>query len=263
MRTFNEVTLLITHYNRSNSLERLLRAFEQLECKFAEIVVSDDGSQPEHLEKVYALKEQYNFTLVTTPKNKGLGNNINKGQDAVKSIYTLYVQEDFIPEPIFPENLEKSIGFLNEMPDLDMVRYYAYFAYPYMRPFRDGYSLMIFKWWYPGYTKFFYYSDHPHLRRSNFLQRFGRYKEGIKGDKTEFKMALSFLKMNGKALFYNDFTKVFIQANSEDEPSTMTTTRPQWRTSKHPLVLLTRWLYLRFRWFKNSVELLITPKIEQ
>lgn len=258
MKTFPKVSLLITHYNRSSSLERLLKSFQDLECQFGDIVVSDDGSRPEHIEHVLQLKEEYNFTLVTTPKNKGLGNNLNKGQDAVKTPYTLYVQEDFIPEPIFPDNLVKSVGFLDEMPELDMVRYYAYFSYPYLVPFKDGYSKMVFKWWYPGYTKFFYYSDHPHLRRSNFFERFGRYKEGIKGDETEFKMGLSVLKHDGRALFYNEFNKMFLQANSSDEPSTMD--RAKWRTSENPIFLTLRWFYRRFRWYKNSVELLLTPK---
>src|SRR5690554_1095320 len=92
---FEDVTLLITHYNRSRSLERLLRAFQDLGFQFGGIVVSDDGSRPEHLERLHLLKEAFNFNLVTTPKNRGLGNNINKGQDAVTTPYTLYVQEDF------------------------------------------------------------------------------------------------------------------------------------------------------------------------
>ena len=40
---------------------------------------------------------------------------------------------------------------------------------------------MKFKIWYPGYKKFYAYSDHPHLRRSNFLEKFGRYSENTKG----------------------------------------------------------------------------------
>jgi glycosyltransferase involved in cell wall biosynthesis len=100
MHIFQDTTLLITHYNRSESLERLLTSFEDLNCRFGDIVVSDDGSKPEHLTKVKSLANRFNFTLVTTPVNKGLGNNINKGQDAVKTPYTLYVQEDFQP-PIF------------------------------------------------------------------------------------------------------------------------------------------------------------------
>jgi hypothetical protein len=56
---FPDTTLLITHYNRSGSLERLLATFESLGCRFADIVVSDDGSKPEHLEKVQALTAHY------------------------------------------------------------------------------------------------------------------------------------------------------------------------------------------------------------
>ncbi len=56
---FPDTTLLITHYNRSGSLERLLTGFESLGCRFADVVVSDDGSQPEHLDKITALKNAF------------------------------------------------------------------------------------------------------------------------------------------------------------------------------------------------------------
>jgi hypothetical protein len=36
---FNDVTLLVTHYNRSSSLARLLRTFKEMDMMFAEIVV--------------------------------------------------------------------------------------------------------------------------------------------------------------------------------------------------------------------------------
>ncbi len=111
MNTYPDVTLLITHYNRSSSLERLLHAFQTLQCSFGGIVVSDDGSKPEHQEKLRALQQQYNFNLVTTPQNRGLGNNINKGQDAVTTTYTLYVQEDFEPSSIFPEHFKDALNF--------------------------------------------------------------------------------------------------------------------------------------------------------
>ena len=80
---FNNVSLLITHYNRSRSLERLLKTFSNQHIHFGEIIVSDDGSKQEHLDLIHYLQQQYHFRLVTTPVNKGLGNNINKGQDAV------------------------------------------------------------------------------------------------------------------------------------------------------------------------------------
>src|SRR3954471_7740202 len=93
--SFPGVTLLITHYNRSGSLERLLSKMKELNCHFDEIVVSDDGSKLKHYEKLEALQATHKFTLVPTLVNKGLANCINKGQDAVKTPYTLYIQEDF------------------------------------------------------------------------------------------------------------------------------------------------------------------------
>ncbi|RZK35564.1 MAG: glycosyltransferase, partial [Hymenobacter sp.] len=110
--SFGEVTLLITHYNRSSSLERLLRTFNDIGCNFGSIIISDDGSQPEHLKKVQELQSIYNFMLLTTPENKGLGNNINKGQDAVTTLYTLYVQEDFVPKASFSVHFTDALTFM-------------------------------------------------------------------------------------------------------------------------------------------------------
>ncbi|MFC5411833.1 glycosyltransferase family 2 protein [Larkinella bovis] len=224
---FPAVTLLITHYNRSGSLERLLRSFKELNCSFDDIVVSDDGSKPDHLNAIRELKKQYTFRLITTPKNKGLANNLNKGQEAVKTPYTLYVQEDFIPKPAFTAHFNDALAMMQEEKDLDIIRFYAYYPYPYLEPYKSGFSRMLYKPWYTNYTKIYYYSDHPHLRRSNFLDKFGRYVEGIKSDKTEYRMCISFIKNNGKGLFLTDFNAMFEQKNSEDEPSTVT--RSNWR----------------------------------
>lgn len=243
MKYFGDVSLLITHYNRSSSLERLLKSFKELDCEFKDIVVSDDGSQPEHLDAIKALQSNYKFNLITTPKNKGLGNNINKGQDAVTTPYTLYVQEDFKPTALFPEKFEKALGFMNSRSELDMVRFYAYFNYPFLKPFSDGFSEMKFSpWpWFFSYKKFYFYSDHPHLRRSDFLSKFGRYAEGRKGDVTEYKMMMSVIQRKAKALFYTDFKGLFDQINSEDEPSTMK--RNVLRESDNFIITQVRHLY--------------------
>ncbi|MCF0055784.1 glycosyltransferase family 2 protein [Dyadobacter sp. CY356] len=242
---FEDVTLLITHYNRSQSLEHLLQSFIDLNCTFKDIVVSDDGSKPEHLEYLKKIENQYHFRLITTPKNKGLGNNINKGQDAVKTSLTLYVQEDFTPTDIFPGRFEKCVGLINEQKELDVIRFYAYFEYPYLKNPRDGFYEMDFKLWKPGYKKFYVYSDHPHLRRTDFFKKFGRYVEGQKGDVTEYGMMMSFLKNKGKALFYKDYTGLFIQKNTEAEPSTMK--RNLWRESDNILISQLRHLYRHFK----------------
>lgn len=253
---FNTITLLVTHYNRSVSLERLLKSFKDQEILFGDIVISDDGSKPEHLNKLLSLQSTYPFRLITTPVNKGLGNNINKGQDAVTTPYTLYVQEDFNPFVGYKKHLQDALSIAEERTDIDMIRFYAYFKYPYLKPYRDGFSEMIFKPWYPGYRKFHCYSDHPHLRRSTFFSKFGRYAEGMKGDRTEFLMAISFLKNNGKAMFYEDYKGLFNQANSSDEPSTMT--RSDLRQSSNVLISLLRDIY---RNIKHNYDYIMAKKI--
>jgi glycosyltransferase involved in cell wall biosynthesis len=238
---FNTITLLITHYNRSRSLERLLQAFNAQHIVFGDIVVSDDGSKPEHLNKLVSIEKEYGFRLITAPVNKGLGNNINKGQDAVKTPYTLYIQEDFDPFPGYAAHLKDALDIMDERKDIDLTRFYAYFKYPYLKAYRDGYSETRFSMWKPGYRKFHCYSDHPHLRRSTFFEKFGRYAEGLKGDRTEFLMAMSFLKNKGKAMFYDDFKGLFEQLNTLDEPSTMQ--RSSLRQSNNFFISMVRGIY--------------------
>ncbi|WP_256013619.1 glycosyltransferase [Desertivirga xinjiangensis] len=253
---FKGVTLLVTHYNRSSSLERLLFAFATLGCSFDDIVVSDDGSRPEHLEHIKRLTSHYKFRFIGTPVNKGLGNNINKGQDAVSTPFTLYVQEDFVPKPLFAEKFAYALKCMQQQSSLDMVRFYAYFRYPFLQPVENGFSEMIFSTlpWYFGYRKFYYYSDHPHLRRTSFFQKFGRYHEGIKVEKTEYKMMFAFLQNKGKALFYDEYQDLFEQKNSAEEPSTVR--RNLWRESGNFLVSGLREVY---RYVRFHYDLFFTP----
>ncbi|MGI4751330.1 MAG: glycosyltransferase family 2 protein [Janthinobacterium lividum] len=252
---FSQVSLLITHYNRSQSLERLLKTFEDQEFTFGEVVVSDDGSLPEHQVKLKQLQAEFGFRLIQTPQNKGLGNNLNKGQDAVTKPYTLYVQEDFVPKPGFAAHFQDALQLMENDPQLDIARFYAYFVYPCLKPYQKGFSEMIFSGRTFNHLKFYYYSDHPHLRRSSFFEKFGRYPEGIKGDLTEYQMAISFIKNKGKGLFYNQFNTLFDQCNSSAEPSTMM--RNGWRQSQNFLMLTARAAYLKYKLLKGHVDLLL------
>ncbi|MFD1754671.1 glycosyltransferase [Rufibacter sediminis] len=246
MYTFQEVTLLITHYNRSSSLERLLKSFREKNCAFGDVVVSDDASKPEHLRKLYELQKEFNFNLITTPQNRGLGNNINKGQDAVKTPYTLYVQEDFDPQEGFCRKLKESLEIMEEHKELDIIRYYSYLLYPYLKPFGKGFSEMYIYPFAPQYKKVYFYSDHPHLRRSTFLEKFGRYKEEGSIDKCEYAMCVSFIRKKGRGLFYNDYQSLFVQNNTEQEPSTLV--RSDWTKSKNPVVSFARDVYRQIKY---------------
>ncbi|NUQ76957.1 MAG: glycosyltransferase family 2 protein [Polyangiaceae bacterium] len=213
------VTLLITHYNRSRSLERLLKKLRELTCHFDEIIVSDDASRPEHIERLRELQKEYSFRLLTTPVNRGLGNNINKGQDAVTTPYTLYVQEDFLPTDAFPEGLRAALEIMETRKDIDMIRLYVGLEYPDVKPYKFGFSEMIFRLSRPGSAKFFYYSDTPHLRRRDFFQKFGRYAEGVVQVKGEKYMGMAFLQAHGKAML-TDKNDLFVHENPDEEPST-------------------------------------------
>jgi len=216
---FSEITLLVTHYNRSISLERLLKSFEERQIRFKEIVVSDDGSKNEHVKNLEFFKDEYGIRLVLAERNKGLANNINKGQRTVNTPFTLYVQEDFIPTERFSRSLSDGLRFMQEDSKIDLVRFYAYRKHPYLKPLKNEFSEMEFHFWQPNAYQFNCYSDHPHLRRSSFLDKFGEYIEGIKSDRAEFKMAMSFVQHKGKAIIHNDFRDIFIQENSSAEPS--------------------------------------------
>lgn len=255
MRHFQDVSLLITTYNRSRSLERLLETFRDLQISFAEIVVSDDASRPEHLNHIRELKQKYGFRLMEARENGGLAANMNKGQAAAVQPYILYVQEDFEPLPGCEQHIGDALELMREDPDIDIARFYAYFAYPYTQPYKKGFSKMIFK---PSplaanHIKFYVYSDHPHLRRSNFEEKFGKFRLGIGSDRAEFEMALSFIKNGGKGIFYDKFNTVFEQRNSAEEPSTIG--RASWRSSKSPLLLMVRAVYLRFKLLKWTWDL--------
>jgi glycosyltransferase involved in cell wall biosynthesis len=242
VHNFPEVSLLITHYNRPGSLKRLLNNFKDLNCIFGEIVVSDDASKPENLKQLFELQESFDFKLITTEKNKGLGNNINKGQRAISKSLTLYVQEDFVAKAGFPKKLHNAISFLQEDAKLDIVRFYAYTLFPFLTPVNHGFSLMKFDAAdiFSTYRKFYMYSDHPHLRRSSFLQKFGEYREGVNVEMAEYSMMMSFLKKNGKGLFYKDFQGLFDQMNSSDEPSTF---KRNWKRHPNFLIGIARHIY--------------------
>ena len=254
-QSISDVTLLITHYNRSESLRRLLTTFHAYKVHFEDIVVSDDGSKNEHLDQLFSLQNEFGFNLVTTDVNKGLGNSINKGQDAVKTSYILYIQEDFVPKFAFINALREGLKIMRDEKDWDLVRFYSfpYSPYPYLKPFNNDFSVMQFSLspWYINHLKFHMYSDHPHLKRKSFTEKFGRYLESKRGDVTEMDMCRRFLKTKGKALYFTNFNSLFEHDNPEDEPGLF---RPEKeKTRKLSNIKMLYWLYLRYKTLKDTV----------
>lgn len=243
---FPEVTLLITHFNRSSSLEKLLNGFAAIEMQFGDVVVSDDCSNSEHLQKLYSLQREFGFRLLASTENRGLANNLNKGQGAVRTSLTLYVQEDFEPEYTFRAAFADAFDFMEEDKELDMVRFYAFRQYPYTRPFKKGFSEIYVPAAGINYKKIYAYSDHPHLRRSTFCKKFGKYVEGLKADRTEYRMCISFIQKKGKVLIYDDFQNLFKHADTKGEETTMK--RSKLTTGNNLILNLVRSGYRQIRY---------------
>ena len=93
---------------------------------------------------------------------------------------------------------------------------------------------MSFNRTHSSHIKFYCYSDHPHLRRSDFLEKFVRYIESVGVDLTEMDTALRFIQRGGQALFYDDFSSLFYHERTTAETSTRT--KPSWRLSGDPLI---------------------------
>lgn len=178
--------------------------------------------------------------------NGKLGNNINKGQDKVNTPYTLYVQEDFVPLSSFPEVFQKSLELIRERPDFDLIRYYAYYPYTSLKNYKDGFSEMIYKPYSLDTSKVYFYNDHPHLRHSNFLEKFGRYEEGLSVDRTEYRMCISLIQKKAKGLFYNDIKGLFDQLNTASEPSTIS--RKKLTTGNSLAIKIIRNLYRQVKY---------------
>lgn len=256
----SDVSLLITHFNRSESLLRLLSTLQKYGISFDEIVVSDGGSNPDHLKHVGELKEEFGFTLLTTTVNKGLGNSINVGQDAVKTPYILYIQEDFVPKAAFADALKDGLEIIKNEQQWDIVRFYSFpwSPFPYLKEYKKGFSEMKFSlWpWYMSHIKFFVYSDHPHLKRKTYPEKFGRYLETRNGDVTEMSMCRTFLKKKGRGLYFADCKSLFEHDNPEEEPGLF---RPEkLKTQKLAEIAPLHWLYLKFKMLKETVSFVLS-----
>lgn len=244
---FDKTTLLITHYNRSASLAKLLGTLKDQQIFFRQIVVSDDASLPEHQEAIQKLQTLYQFTYVPADKNGGLGKNINKGVQAVTSEYLLYIQEDFYPTDQFLDRLIDAHQILENEIDIDIVRFFSYFKMPFQRTFNEHFSHLDLHFFAPSNKQFHIYSDHPHLRRNSYIKKFGIYPTGLRPDKTEYRMIMKFLQRKGKAIIINDHQSL-LKLNNDEEGSTYSTNF--WRESNLFIVIWLRNIYrfLKYRY---------------
>lgn len=178
-----DVSVLFITYNRSDLLEIAFQSIrEQMDFGSlrVEYVVSDDATDaPNHLKILSMPFDKF----VIAERNMGLGNNQNKGIAATSGRYILQIQDDleFIGDKALVltalEILESDhdigiIQLINQTPSVPHeVRYlengtrYLVFENDRIPQIRDSGARP--------------YSDQPHLKRRQFCEDIGPYKEGI------------------------------------------------------------------------------------
>ena len=184
-----DVSILFITYNRSDLLEIAFQSvregmdFGNLRVEF---VVSDDASDPAHLSRVRSLPFDKH---VLSAANEGLGANCNKGIAAAQGRYILQIQDDFefvgARDLIFTAlqvlQTDCDVGIIqltNETPGVPHE----------VRCLPDGTRYLVFE--NDGIPRLRDtgarpYSDRPHLKRRQFCEDVGSYREGLRLDVME------------------------------------------------------------------------------
>lgn len=206
-----EISFLITHYNRPLDLKKCIDKIEKLNIPKSEIVVSDDGSNPEniHLLNSYSIDN-----LILSEKNQGLAANINKGIDACKGVYIIYCQEDFILDSGIKEILPECINLLARN-RIDIVRFTSNIVFKKLIKLTDT-ILLIPKFSFKNFIYNAYqYSDHPFIVKKCFYNKYGYYLENTSGRYGETEFAIRLFKSNAKiAITKNKLARSIVGSKS-------------------------------------------------
>ena len=177
------VSVLFITYNRSDLLEIAFQSIRQrmdFGSLGVEFIVSDDGSDVAHLARIRSLPFHKHML---SKKNEGLGRNCNKGLAAVAGRYILQIQDDceFVGDKRL---LSMALEILRADEDVGIVQLtHQTPDVPHeVRYLKDGTRYVVFN--NDGIPQkrdcgARPYSDQPHLKRKEFCEDIGRYKEGV------------------------------------------------------------------------------------
>lgn len=178
-----DVSVIFITYNRSDLLDIAFQAVrERMDFGglHVEFIVSDDASNAAHLSQIRALLFHKH---VLSTENRGLGNNCNKGIAAAAGRYILQIQDDceFVGAKTL---ISTALEILRADRDVGIVQLtYQTPGVPHeVRCLVDGTRYLVF---YndatPGERDCGArpYSDQPHLKRRQFCEDIGPYKEGV------------------------------------------------------------------------------------
>lgn len=204
------ISILITHFNRFESLLICLHSFKSLSLRNVEFVVSDDGSEPSVQNK---LKNNKVDTLILNDINTGLSSNLNRGIRACKGSYILYCQEDYIPKAELSFYILQAINIIKSG-KADMCRLKANYNFPHLIPLNSDYNLIPKFSWKNFYYNTFQYSDNPFITRSDFFNDYGFFLDNVSGPYGENEYAIRIMKSRAKIAICNVYQ---FKENQESE----------------------------------------------
>lgn len=251
-----KLSIIITTFNRPDSLKRCVDAIRDLSLSIPhEVVVSDDASNEKNLDQIKQLSGIDN--LILSDVNQGLGANLNKAIRAAKGEFIVYCQDDFVLdkniEPILLEGMQAI-----ENKKLDMIRFTSNYSFPKLIPFSENIKRIPHFSWQNFFYNTYQYSDHPFLSKKSFFVELNYFLEGVKGDYGENEFAIRVLNFH-KRIGITDKKWVHKDAEAKSVirsvPSAPTKQKPTKKARK-----LLRAFRLHFEWicYRKNKRKLIT-----
>lgn len=166
------VSVVFITYNRVHTLVAAYETFLQgtdYPRDRLELIVSDDGSDPD----VRALIDQLPFDRrCYAAENQGFGANANKGLRAACGDYVLFLQDDWIVVRR-PSFLREAVRVLERWPDIGLVLLRDFGAETGEPRSVEGTEVKVAADSHGAIV----YSDNPHLKRGDFHDVVGWYRE--------------------------------------------------------------------------------------
>ena len=167
-------------YNRSGYLAHAISEFINnchMNRNDYEIIVSDDGSDEVHKNKIIQIKEDFGIEKVLLNKHRGVGSNFNAGLRVAEGKYVLHLEDDWQLQDQCGNFLKQSIAFLDQHPEVSIVHLSPLKnidPLTNLSPYSDGFQRVT-----NGENT---YTNCPHLKRKDLHKYIGWYGENLDVD---------------------------------------------------------------------------------
>jgi GT2 family glycosyltransferase len=173
------VSVVVVTYDRLDTLVPTVESFRRV-CSYprVEYLLCDDGSPRRVQERMRQLPfDRFLFA----ERNGGLGRNTNRGIAAARGQYILQLQDDWVCEGR-GDFVERAVAVMDEHPELGMIRYRE--PPPQVEPASTftsarGDVVRVFASGTHARGGEYAYSDNPHIKRRDFHEKLGTYREGV------------------------------------------------------------------------------------